>query len=139
MTDAFVGFAQSPKPSPTAIKLVTSESVQFEFGVAELLSRMTSQAGFEAVFGSTKKFDFRQGAKLEFTVGETVFKGTVSQINLPKRLIVNTDLHGEVELRFSTKSGPTVAEVVAKANLEPEQRQAWEQEVAALVLRFRGI
>lgn len=139
MSDAFVGFNQSPKPNPNAKRVRVVSRMVFEADLPYLLGRITSQAGFESVFGQTKKFDFRQGAKLEFLVESESYRGTISQINLPKRLILNTEKHGEIELEFASKGGKANVNFSARANLEPQDQESWEQEVELLKQRLGGI
>ena len=139
MSDAFVGFNQSPKPDPRAKIQTHKAQLSFEYELRELLAKLTSQSGFESVFGKTKKFDFRQGAKLQFTLGEVVFRGTVSQINIPKRIVLNTEIHGEIELQFSTSKGPAKVIVLIRSNLVPEAVSAWEEQVLQLLERFRKV
>lgn len=139
MSDPFVGFQQSPKPDPRAQKHERKFNVEFDFDLKELLQRFTSRIGFEKLFGETKKFDFRQGAKLQFSFEEHQFRGTISQINIPKRIVLNTEIHGEMEFQFSTAKGPAKAIVLVRSNLVPEQVAGWEKDVSALVERFREV
>lgn len=112
---------------------------EFDFELPELLRRFTSQSGFESLFGKTKKFDFRQGAKLQFSLGETEYRGTISQINIPKRIVLNTEIYGEIEFQFSTAKGPARAIVLVRSNLVPEAVADWEQNTKALFERFREV
>ena len=139
MSDAFVGFNQSPKPNPNAKRVRIASRMALQVDLPYLLGRITSQAGFESVFGKTKKFDFRQGAKLEFLAESESYRGTISQINLPKRLILNTEKHGEIELEFADKGGKAHVNFSIRANLEPQDQESWEQEAELLKLRLGGI
>lgn len=139
MSDAFVGFNQSPKPNPNAKRVRIASRMALQVDLPYLLGRLTSQAGFESVFGKTKKFDFRQGAKLEFLAESESYRGTISQINLPKRLILNTEKHGEIELEFGSKGGKANVNFSVRANLEPQDQESWEQEAEILKLRLGGI
>ena len=139
MSDAFVGFNQSPKPNPNAKRVRVLSRMVFEADLPRLLGQITSRAGFESVFGQTKKFDFRQGAKLEFLVESESYRGTISQIHLPKRLILNTDRHGEIELEFASKRGRANVNLSVRANIEPQDQESWEQEVQLLKQRLGGI
>lgn len=139
MSDPFVGFQQSPKPDPRAQRQELKFNLEFEIELKELLQRFTSREGFEKLFGQTKKFDFRQGAKLQFSFEEREYRGTVSQINIPKRIVLNSEIHGEMEFQFSTAKGPAKAIVLVRSNLTPEQVAVWEKDVAALIERFREV
>ena len=139
MSDPFVGFQQSPKPDPRAQRHERKFNLEFEFELKELLQRLTSRVGFEKLFGETKKFDFRQGAKLQFSFEDRQYRGTVSQINIPKRIVLNTEIHGEMEFQFSTAKGPAKAIVLVRSNMVPEQVADWESDVAALIERFREV
>lgn len=139
MSDPFVGFNQSPKPDPRAKRQELKFACEFDFDLRELLMRLTSQSGFESIFGKTKKFDFRQGAKLQFSLGETEYRGTIGQINIPKRIVLNTEVYGEIEFQFSTAKGPAKAIVLVRSNLVPEAVSDWDNQVSLLVERFRKV
>ena len=139
MSDPFVGFNQSPKPDPRAKKQKLKFLCEFDFDLKELLMRFTSQSGFESIFGKTKKFDFRQGAKLEFSFDETEYRGTIGQINIPKRIVLNTEIYGEMEFQFSTAKGPARAIVLVRSNLVPEAVSDWDSAVTQMVERFRKV
>ena len=139
MNDPFVGFQQSPKPDPRAMRQELKFELAFDFDLKELLQRFTSRIGFEKLFGKTTKFDFRQGAKLQFSLEDREYRGTISQINIPKRIVLNTEIHGEMEFQFSTAKGPAKAIVLVRSNLTPEQVAVWEADVSALVERFREV
>ena len=139
MSHAFVGLNQSPKPNPNAKRVRVESRMDFDVDLPYLLGRITSQSGFESVFGKTKKFDFRQGAKLEFLAESESYRGTISQINLPKRLILNTEKHGEIELEFESKGGKAHVNLSVRANLEPQDRESWQHQAELLQARLGGI
>lgn len=126
MSDPFVGFSQSPKPNPNAKSRKLVIELRSELPIKELLARFCSQPGFESLFGATKKFDFRQGAKLSFTLGDREFRGTISQINIPKRIVVNTEIHGEIETQFKARGNTTDLKVIARSYVTDEELLDWE-------------
>lgn len=137
MSDPFVGFSPSPKLNPKGKPRSITLELEIDRPIKDVLMRFSSQAGFEAVFGKTKKFDFRQGAKLRLSLGELEFRGTFSQINIPKRIIVNTEIHGEVELQFKAQDSSTRILVRARSFLTEEQLVGWEQSISGLEQRLQ--
>lgn len=126
MNDPFVGFNQSPKLNPEGKPRKLEFEIELELPIKEALARFCSREGFERVFGKTQKFDFRQGAKLSFTLGDQEFRGTVSQINIPKRIVVNTEIHGEIESQFKSRGNKTQIKILARSYLTDQELGDWE-------------
>jgi hypothetical protein len=136
MSDPFVGFSPSPKPNPDAKPRSKKLEIELDKPIRDVLMSFSTQAGFEAVFGKTKKFDFRHGAKLSFSLGEKEYRGTISQINIPKRVIVNTEIHGEIEMQFKAQGASTKIFIKARSFLTEAQLVDWEQSISELGQRL---
>lgn len=139
MSDPFVGFRPSPKPNPEGKPRSKRLELELDRPIKDVLMSFSSQAGFEALFGKTKKFDFRQGAKLSFSLGEREYRGTISQINIPKRIIVNTEIHGEIELQFKAQGPNTKILMKARSFLTDAQLVEWEQSISELGQRLQVV
>lgn len=126
MSDPFVGFNQSPKLNPEGKARRLSLDIELDIPIKEALARFCSREGFESIFGKTQKFDFRQGAKLSFSIGDKEFRGTVSQINIPKRIVVNTEIHGEIEAQFKSRGDKTQITILARSYLTDQELRDWE-------------
>jgi hypothetical protein len=133
MSDSFVGFAQSPKADPN--RKIHTYATELQLA-ADLKSVFA--AFYEAAFDKLQKLDFRQGAKLTF-VAQPEYRGTFSRIDIPREIILLTELHGEVAFRFKERKGSQIKLQVKKALLEEEislWRAACEKLVANLGDRF---
>ena len=138
MSDNFVGFAQSPKPDPK--RTVTKFRNELDLPVSErtLLSGFASEATYAQIIGPVSKFDFRPGGKLLFAA-EPEFRGTFSQISIPKTIVLNTELHGEISFLFS--AGKTSSRVVVEVRkaLLPEEVTLWQTSCESVVASIRGV
>lgn len=139
MSDPFVGFSPSPRLNPKGKPRSLKLELEIDSSIRDVLMRFSSRDGFEAVFGKTKKFDFRHGAKLNFSLGEREFRGTISQINIPKRVVVNTEIHGEIELQFKAQASGTKIFITARSFLTEEQLADWEQSISGLGQRLQVV
>ncbi len=139
MSDPFVGFRPSPRLNPEGKPRSKKLELELDRPIKDVLMSFSSQSGFEAVFGKTKKFDFRHGAKLSFSLGEREYRGTISQINIPKRVIVNTEIHGEIELQFKAQGASTKIFVKARSFLTEAQLVDWEQSILELGQRLQVV
>lgn len=138
MSDNFVGFAQSPKPDPK--RTVTKFRNQLDLAVSErtLLSGFAAEATYSKIISPVSKFDFRPGGKLLFDA-QPEFRGTFSQISIPKVIVLNTEVHGEIRFLFS--AGKTSSRVVVEVQkaLLPEETALWQLACESVVESIRGV
>lgn len=139
MSDAFVGFNSSQKLNPEANPRLLKLELALDRPVRDVLSSFSSHSRFESVFGLTKKFVFRQGAKPSFSLGELEYRGTISQISIPKRIVVNTEVHGEIELQFELHGSGTRILVSARYFLKDAETIEWEKSITDLGERLREV
>ncbi|MFM1994589.1 MAG: hypothetical protein RLZZ610_106 [Actinomycetota bacterium] len=136
MTDSWVGFRPSPKRDesrPTASK---SAELTSKLLIAKVLKLLTTQSGVESWLVPFTKFDARLGAKLKFSVGEENYGGTFSRIDIPKRVILLTELHGEIDFRLTEKKDGTDVYVSCTKTLNDSEKPDWELLVAGVLERF---
>jgi hypothetical protein len=138
MSDNFVGFAQSPKADPNRKVKTYETELTLNADLKSVFAAFNDPDFYEGVFDKLAKLDFRQGAKLTFE-GETEYRGTFSRIDIPREIILLTELHGEVAFRFKERKGSIIKLKVKKALLE-EEVSTWgaacEKIVATLGDRF---
>jgi hypothetical protein len=138
VSDNFVGFAQSPKPDPK--RTVTKFRKESELQVSEktLLSGFASQDTYSKIIAPLSKFDFRPGGKLVFDA-QPEYRGTFSQISIPKVIVLNTEVHGEIRFLFS--AGKTSSRVVVEVQkaLLPEETALWQLNCESVVDSIRGV
>ena len=138
MSDNFVGFAQSPKPDPKRTVTKFRKELELEVSEKTLLSSFASQETYSRIIAPVAKFDFRPGGKLLFD-SQPEFRGTFSQISIPKVIVLNTEVHGEIRFLFSLgKTSSRVVVEVQKALL-PEETAAWQLSCESVVDSIMGV
>lgn len=128
--ESFVGFAASPKPRPGAKLLTQNLEIESELGIRECLAIVTTQAGLESWLGILEKFDFRQGAKLAMTRSELKTGLSFAQINIPKSVILVTEVFGQIQFGFKEKKDKVIVKIRFSKAVTPEELQTWETDVA---------
>ena len=138
MSDNFVGFAASPKPDPNRKVTKFRQELELEVSAKVLLAGFASEAIYAQIIAPVSKFDFRPGGKLLFAA-EPEFRGTFSQISIPKTIVLNTELHGEISFLFS--AGKTSSRVVVEVRkaLLPEEVTVWQTSCESVVESIRGV
>lgn len=138
MSDNFVGFAQSPKADPNRKVKTYETELTLSADLKTVFAAFNDPGFYESVFDKLARLDFRQGAKLTF-VAEAEYRGTFSRIDIPREIILLTELHGEVAFRFKERKGSVIKLKLKKALLE-EEVSTWsaacEKIVATLGVRF---
>lgn len=119
MSDNFVGFAQSPKADPNRKLKTFATELSLSADLKTVFAAFNEPEFYERVFDKLVKLDFRQGAKLTFE-GESQYRGTFSRIDIPREIILLTELHGEIAFRFKDRKGSQIKLQIKKALLEEE-------------------
>ena len=119
MSDNFVGFAQSPKADPNRKLKTYATELNLAADLKTIFAAFNEPEFYEHSFDKLIKLDFRQGAKLIFE-GETQYRGTFARIDIPREIILLTELHGEIAFRFKDRKGSHIQLQVKKALLEDE-------------------
>ena len=119
MSDNFVGFAQSPKADPNRKLKTYATELNLAADLKTIFAAFNEPEFYEHSFDKLVKLDFRQGAKLTFE-GETQYRGTFARIDIPREIILLTELHGEIAFRFRDRKGIHIQLQVKKALLEDE-------------------
>jgi uncharacterized protein YndB with AHSA1/START domain len=102
--------------------------------MSSVFTALTSRAGIDALLDETVRFDARQGGKLRFiSQGDDGYGGTYSMIRVAKRVIILTEIHGELDFRLSDKGAITEVTVKASRLSTPEGKSDWESRVASLM------
>jgi hypothetical protein len=88
---------------------------------------------------SFAKFDARLGAKLKFSIAEENYGGTYARIDIPKRVILLTELHGEIDFRLTEKKDGTDISLSFTKTLNEVEKSDWEQLVRECQERFQKL
>jgi hypothetical protein len=125
MTDSWVGFRPSPKRDESRPTASQSFEATSELLIGKVLKLLTTQPGVESWLVSFTKFDARLGAKLKFSLEGENYGGTYARIDIPKRVIMLTELHGtEIVLNCSK-------------TLNQQEKLEWEKLVQETFSRFQ--
>ena len=124
MSENFVGFAQSPKGDPRRKLTKQKFEVELSADLREVLGSFATAELYSELLDKSVRFDFRQGGKLIFE-GAEEYRGTFSQIAIPRSIVLNTELHGEISFSFrALKTGSRVVVALRRAVL-PEESDQW--------------
>ena len=140
MSDWFVGFRPMlRRPGGTETHRV-SQTLTVASPMSSVFTALTNRAGIDALLDETVRFDARQGGKLRFiSQGDDGYGGTYSMIRVAKRVIILTEIHGELDFRLSDKGATTEVAVKASRLATPEERAEWESRVSALVAQLADV
>ena len=136
MSDSWVGFRPSPKKDdsrPTASQVF---EVSSDLLIPKVLKLLTTQQGVESWLVSFTKYDARLGAKLKFTLNDENYGGTYARIDIPKRVILLTEYHGELDFRLIEKKDGTDVVLSCSKTLNAIEKPEWEKLVQETFARF---
>jgi hypothetical protein len=139
MSDGWVGFRPSPKRDES--KQVASQGFELstDLLIAKVLKLLTTRDGVESWLVSFTKFDARLGAKLKFSLGEDNFGGTYARIDIPKRVILLTELHGEIDFRLKERKDGTDISLSFTKTINKEEESDWQKLVSDCHDRFQRL
>ena len=138
MSESWVGFSPSPKPTPNA-KLQTRQiSWASQRPLKDFLPTLTTAAGLSLWLGQITKFDFRQGGKLRYERDGEEFGATYSSIQIPRLIVINAESFGELEFRLKDKKSFANISLTIKRYLLAEEAESWDQAVAKLEQNLRS-
>lgn len=137
MSDWFVGFRPMLKrPGGTETHKI-SRVIEVSLPVSAMFTQLTSRAGIDTLIDETVRFDARQGGKLRFiSAGDDGYGGTYSRIQVGKRVILLTELHGELDFRLKEKGTATEVTLRASRLSTPEEAAEWGGYVDAIATRL---
>lgn len=125
MGKQWVGFQTATKPAPgrTVVE-------QCGFTVAspvDLIALLTTRPGLERWLAPTTAFSSRLGGTLDFSDASGTFGGSFTSIDVPHRVVLVTERHGEIAVALDVRSEPVrvdarVSRFVAAGDDESAQR-----------------
>jgi hypothetical protein len=137
MTDSWVGFRPSPKRDETRPTASQNFETSTDLLIPKVLKLLTTQHGVESWLVSFTKFDARLGAKLKFSLDGENYGGTYARIDIPKRVILLTEFHGELDFRLTEKKDGTDIVLSCSKTLNAQEKLAWENTVQECFSRFK--
>lgn len=144
--ESWVGFASSPRARSGA----RAERIEARFTVpgdiAQYLQKFISAAGLSSWLAAPIKFDARLGAKLRFQLiaqdvmqedDDLPFGGTYTSLVVPKKIILNTERHGELAVSLREQKGSTEISIRFSSSLLPDEVTSWKRLVASAIHRLQ--
>jgi hypothetical protein len=137
MSDSWVGFRPSPKRDESRPTASQSFEATSPLLIGKVLKLLTTQQGVESWLVSFTKFDARLGAKLKFSLDGENYGGTYARIDIPKRVILLTELHGELDFRLTERSDGTDIALNCTKTLNQAEKAAWEKLTQETFAKFQ--
>ena len=126
MSDWFVGFRPMIKRPDGTETHTVKHSITVLSPMSAVFTTLTSRAGIDELLDDTVRFDARQGGKLRLiSTGDDGYGGTYSMIQVAKRVIVLTELHGELDFRLKEKGDFSEVTLTASRLSTADEKDEW--------------
>ena len=138
MGRTWVGF--QPAAKHVAGSMI-SEQDAFAVGLDDpaLMHLLTTADGLAGWIAHTTAFTDRRGGDIDFTHPDGGFTGTFSLIDIPRRVVLLTDRHGEIDLRIDVRARPTQLSVTIRCLVpEGEDIDAARTRAREIITALRG-
>ena len=106
----WIGFQPVSKPID-GDRIVVQETFVPVLPVSDLLQFLTTADGLSAWLAPVLRFSSRRGGDIDFADGSGAFTGTFSLLEIPNRITLITDRHGEIDARIRAGSNPVTCTV----------------------------
>lgn len=124
--DWFVGFRPHLTRPKNLRKTQHRVRVDLEAPLSRVFTALISGEAISAILDETVRFDARPGGKLRFiSRGDDGYGGTYSLIHVPRRVIVVTERHGELDFRLSDRGDHTPLDLRATRMSTVEEAPGW--------------
>lgn len=128
----WVGFAGSPK-APAGAVIVETATMTPSRPVAECVALLTTTAGLAAWLGAAAGGDVRRGATLHLETPSGGFDGTFTVLDIPRRVALVTDRHGEIDIRLDVRAVVRIDVTVRRLVPAGEDADAIRGQLTALL------
>lgn len=102
----WVGFQAMVKPVPGR-RVIESATFTPTVSDAEAVALLTTRAGIERWIAPVVKFSDRRGGTIDFLSEAGSFGGSFTLVDIPRRVVLVTDVHGEIDVRLRMRARPT--------------------------------
>jgi uncharacterized protein YndB with AHSA1/START domain len=138
--DWFVGFRPHLKRPANLRRAEHRVTRHIDAPLSALFTALTQDSSVGKILDETVRFDARQGGKLRFiSKGDDGYGGTYSLIQVPRRVIVVTERHGELDFRLSDKGPTSSVDLRATRMSAPEDTDAWVALVEQVATRLSEV
>lgn len=98
-SDNWVGFAKSPKADPNLSRLRVETGFKFSAAPEHVFQLVTGAPGLSSWLQKTERVEVRTSGKIKFAdVLEDFEKGVFSLVQIGRRVVINSELFGEIEI-----------------------------------------
>jgi hypothetical protein len=133
----WVGFAKSPKPNPDLSPLQVESKVEFVSSADKVFRLVTSAEGLSSWLHKTEESEVRTSGKIQFAdVAEEFQVGVFSHVELGRRVVINSELFGELLIAFEKRSPVLVISFTKLVG--PESRDQEQKLFDSLILNLRN-
>ena len=134
MSDFFVGFRPSPKKPEGLISLRAARTITWPESPGAVFNFLTQRYFVDSWLAPTTKFDARQGGKLRFAGDDgEEFGGTYSRISIGRNVVLQTEVHGELDFTLREVGDIVEGALVAIRLSKPEEEASWLSRIEAMV------
>jgi len=134
MSDFFVGFRPSPKKPEGLIPLRAEHTITWPESPGAVFNFLTQRYFVDSWLAPTTKFDALQGGKLRFTGDDgEEFGGTYSRISIGRNVVLQTEVHGELDFTLREVGDIVEGALVASRLSKPEEEASWRSRIEAMV------
>lgn len=130
MGKSWFGTQSAPKPY-TGPRVV--ESGVFDLGITgpQAIALLTTAPGLAQWLATPTRFAAGRGATIEFLDGDETFGGSFALLDIPDRVVIVTERHGEIEVRLAFRHAPVRATVTMTCVAKDDR------EAAVIAVRLR--
>ncbi len=137
--DWFVGFRPLVKRPKDSRRLVHSVRLDIQAPVSKVFTALITREAVSVMLDETLRFDARHGGKLRFiSTGDDGYGGTYSLIQVPKRVVIITERHGELDFRLRDAGQSTPLDLRATRMSAPSEVDSWITLVEQVAARLNA-
>lgn len=107
MGRSWVGFQPAHRPI-AGVTHVERRSIEVGISDGALVALLTTREGLACWLGDTTAFSARPGGNIDFTDASGTYGGSFTVIDIPRRVTLVTERHGEIDLVIDARRRPTV-------------------------------
>ena len=102
-------------------RIEIADSWQLSIDLVAGVRLLTTADGLSAWLATPSMFDARRGGKIVLDVDNAEVRGSYSLIDPPKRIVLSTELHGELDVAFDEKTAPATILVRLTRLVKPDE------------------
>ena len=106
MGRSWVGFQPAHRPI-AGVTHVERRTIEVGISDGTLVALLTTADGLARWLGATTAFSARPGGNIDFTDDAGTYGGSFTVIDIPRRVTLVTERHGELDLALDARRRPT--------------------------------